>query len=821
VTGLSAGPHADRYAQELRRLYDAAGNPKLERLVEEGERQPRLVKLSDSTISDWLTGKTVPRDGPAIRFLIDYLEGRASTGGRRWTPPPEGWERLRAAAWAEKHPNRGGRVSGSLAGRDDPSPSALGRVIGELGETDALLLEVHQAVKVRTAAGTAPVLPVYLPRPFDDRLRREVARAEAGSRIVVLVGESSTGKTRACWEAIRAVLPEWRVWHPLSPRRPDAIMQALRCGQVGPRTVIWLNEAQRYLDAGAAGEEVAAALQDLLHQPQRGPILVLGSLWPRYRDQLTSPGDDRHAAARQLLELAEMIQVPAQFAGAEVTDHERLIRTDARLRLAVGRADGRICQFLAGAFDLEDRYRAAGEVQQAVLCAAIDAYRLGNAPVLTEAFLRDAAHAYLHSHALDAAGCTWFADAMTYLTKPCHGVPGPLSYAWLGDDRDDTPGERYGLADFLDHIGRAERAAIYPSARFWDAVSRHMTEPTTLVAFAASARYRVRFQRAAALYREAADRGDGAALREFARLREQAGDRDEAAALYREAADRGDNTALRALAWLRETAGDRDGAVALYREAADRGDSGALRELTRLRGRTGARDAGAALYRETAGPGNAATDACEAADGGNTDALGEFAWMREFAWLHESAGDLDRAAALYREVADRGDAVALRELARLRVRAGDLDGAAALYREAADCGDTEALRWLARLRTDTGDLDGAAIVAREAADRGDLNVLRELAHLCQWSGDRDGAAALYREAADRGNADALWALAVLHEWIDDLDGAAIVAREAADRGDLYALAELARLCELAGDMGAAERVRRFGLADDGSPAAPW
>ncbi|WP_187438280.1 hypothetical protein [Actinomadura decatromicini] len=47
-----------------------------------------------------------------------------------------------------------------------------------------------------------------LQRPaFDDRLRAAVAGAAHGSRMVV-VGDSSAGKTRACWEAIRAELPD-------------------------------------------------------------------------------------------------------------------------------------------------------------------------------------------------------------------------------------------------------------------------------------------------------------------------------------------------------------------------------------------------------------------------------------------------------------------------------------------------------------------------------------------------------------------------------------------------------------------------------------
>ncbi|MEU2865467.1 hypothetical protein ACIQWL_51700 [Streptomyces mirabilis] len=39
-----------------------------------------------------------------------------------------------------------------------------------------------------------------------------VAIAMGGhSQLVVLVGESSSGKTRACWEAVRTLPPDWRI----------------------------------------------------------------------------------------------------------------------------------------------------------------------------------------------------------------------------------------------------------------------------------------------------------------------------------------------------------------------------------------------------------------------------------------------------------------------------------------------------------------------------------------------------------------------------------------------------------------------------------
>ncbi|WP_371641843.1 hypothetical protein [Streptomyces mirabilis] len=131
------------------------------------------------------------------------------------------------------------------------------------------------------------------------------------SQLVVLVGESPSGKTRACWEAVRTRPPDWR--HPIAPSQPNAIAQvlddALVSGmRIAPRTVIWLNETQHYLFNAADPklvERIAAGLPALLVTPERGPVLILGTIWPDHVAALAGPPatevDDRHAQARALL----------------------------------------------------------------------------------------------------------------------------------------------------------------------------------------------------------------------------------------------------------------------------------------------------------------------------------------------------------------------------------------------------------------------------------------------------------------------------------------------------------------------------------------
>lgn len=106
-------------------------------------------------------------------------------------------------------------------------------------------LEVHPA---SAAVGSADLprqrpLPGYIPREHDQALAEAVQHAREGrSRMVLLSGTSSTGKTRACWEAILPLADSgWKLWHPFDPTRAEAALRELELVQ--PRTVVWLNEA--------------------------------------------------------------------------------------------------------------------------------------------------------------------------------------------------------------------------------------------------------------------------------------------------------------------------------------------------------------------------------------------------------------------------------------------------------------------------------------------------------------------------------------------------------------------------------------------------
>ena len=262
-----------------------------------------------------------------------------------------------------------------------------------------------------------PELLVYVPRGHDQLLAKVVHAAAGGrSGIAALVGGSSTGKTRACWEALSLLRDEpepWRLWHPIDPTRPDAALRELP--RIGPRTVVWLNEAQFYLDAadGGLGERVAAGLRELLRDPARAPVLALATLWPQFWDALTArplSRADPHAQARELL-AGHDITVPGAFTPAQTA--QLAGSGDVRLVLAARlAADGQVIQFLAGAPELLARYRNAPPEAAALISAAMDARRLGMGAGLPPAFLEAAAPGYLTVDEWDALGEDWLEQAL-------------------------------------------------------------------------------------------------------------------------------------------------------------------------------------------------------------------------------------------------------------------------------------------------------------------------------------------------------------------------------------------------------------------------
>ena len=507
---------------------------------------------------------------------------------------------------------------------------------------------------------------------------------------MLLTGGSSVGKTRCAAEAVKALLPDWWLIHPVGPT------EVAELAAVPPaRAVVWLDELQRYLDGkhGLTGGVVRALLR------ASGTIVIIGTLWPdRYAAYTAVPlpgRADPHERAREVLELAVIIRVGAQFTAAEQGRARLAAARDPRLAAAV-KADGYgLTQTLAAAPQLVARWEDAQQADPyawAVLTAALDAVRLGARASLTAGLLRAAAPGYCTGVQQAEAPSNWFERALAYATGKLYGAAAAL--APTGADMGRIDG--YTVADYLlQHATRERRAARVPAST-WDALLGHIRDTADTLRLADSAKGRLLNRYAILLYRHAAD----------------AGHRDAALRLNRLLVDQEDLDELRA----RAQAGDEDAAAGLDRVLADRGD---LDEL-RARARTGDWFAAEQLA-------NCDLDRLRAL--ANVGYQGAVYWLDN---MLARGGELDELRARARA----GDQYAARLLAdcrdldELRARAdtggqfstlllahrGDLDrGDLDELRARADADDETAAPWLATLLYELGHLDEL----RARADAGD------------------------------------------------------------------------------------------------------
>ncbi|MFH8932474.1 hypothetical protein ACH4D4_36165 [Streptomyces pristinaespiralis] len=417
MAGAQGGDDArELFAARLTELLNASGLTQERAAAKVNQRSPagRKVppRITGRLISSWKCGHHLPSRQTAmllVRVLIDHMRNRGAS------PDSVSAGLLDEAAWRAWW--RAADATPAVDGRTE-TRNVVGRPIGD---TAPLALDVHPAIDVGDAR--LPTLPPYVRREHDEELRRLVASAGSSSAMAVLVGDSSTGKTRALWEAVQELPEDWLLWQPSTPTPPRALLDGLTTSAIGPRTVLWLDELKYYL-GGPLGEQIAAALREFLHDSVRGPVLVLGTLWrkdlQRLR-QVPSGWDDPHHEARRLLDPDRILPVPEHFSADEA---DRAAATaDSRLTLAFEASGGRITQFLAGVPALRRSYELAPATARAVLDAAIDIRRFGLGPDLPAALLEEAAFELLDDVTRSTLRPAWIAEALDCTSTPCRGAP--------------------------------------------------------------------------------------------------------------------------------------------------------------------------------------------------------------------------------------------------------------------------------------------------------------------------------------------------------------------------------------------------------------
>jgi tetratricopeptide (TPR) repeat protein len=765
------------FAARLQELREEAGTPSPARLVE--LTRDSGWPLRRNTIYDKLQGKSVA----SWEFVTAFVTACAAHARSIGNPLPN--DRVDPHAWDNAHTQmldavadgrtearhakaarteraRRSAVAGSK-GQVNADDVVLATPARPVADWDPLHLGVHRTITVDLPVGCAlPDLPPYAERRHDDQLRTILARP-ARNVVVVLVGGSSTGKTRAAWEAVRALLPEWSM---VRPRNAQDLVEHCKPGVLAPNTVLWLNETQTYLDDDD-GRLAAQALR--LRIEDDGPVAVVGTMWPQYWQTFTTrpPAGrpDPHRQARDLLDIAQLIVVPEGFSDdpAELQRLRRLSERDPRLATAMRTAgDARkVVQVLAGGEQLVTRYTVAAttsSITWAVITAAMDARRLGHTGPIRPTLLRAAVPGYLTAHQRANQPDDWFDHALEQATTETRGIAA-LTAIRAAPDIGDADG--YVLADYLDQHGRGARTDVRPPGALWEALVDHAATADDLYRVAHSAIARHLYRHGLKLATRAAEAGNELAASKVWSLLTQAG---------------------------------HDQQAQQWRQHAPVQDWAAVDEVHDQVDRIGRR-----------------------AETGDTYAMVALAELLETHGRHEEAEGWLIAADL------RGDENAIWQLTHLMERTGRDKDAERLWRYIAGGGTPDAMRSLGKLLARTGRHQEAEQWLHHAAEAGPTNyaarlAMRDLAELLQHAGHQDDAEQWLQRAADAGD---LGAKCELLDQAGRSHEAEKVLRHAVEEGIWHAWTELVTRLRRSGSLAEAEQLEQFGIEPGGGTADPW
>jgi len=636
-------------------------------------------------------------------------------------------------------------------------------------------------VRVHTTGAPNELPPPYVERDHDSKIIERLQAASVRGGFILVVGGSSTGKSRSLITCIKAILADWQI---LIPEDPSAIREAAGAGQIKPRTVIWLDDTpiEKFI---SANEDCITAHQLLEIMNDYRPIIISDSMWPSRFQALNSLPDessidvsDSSREARDGLALAgEPIRVAEQFSEAERQRAAPLASNDERLAAALADAQFGVTQTLAGAAWLVGRYRDAQAVMPSaygIITGALDVRRIGYYGQLPRELLKLVAHGYLSARqfATVSDDSEWFDEGLRYATdfRSSPGFVAPL----IAERKSTVGAIAYSIADYLLQYDIQHRRLARIPAGTWDALLVYANLPADLrrIARAAESRlmygYAERFHRAA----EAVEGRTSSSLPQWLAKHNRA---DE----LRERTDSGDREAGRRLAGLLTASG----ALDELRQRADSGDQDCRRQLANWLAASGEIDE----LRRRANSGDRFAQSWFSSST-PPERLGKrLRTMKRNALSRSKADsfyDTDRVDEL-RELADFGDPNARRRLSEWLIRRqyiGEL-------RDRADGGDVIARNRLANWLAANGHIKEL----RERADAGDTSAFSPLA---DWLAAHDEIDEL-RWRADAGNKRAKWRLA---DWLA-LNGYISELRQRAEQGDANAGGRLAHWLIQNGQLG--------------------
>ncbi|MGW6979256.1 tetratricopeptide repeat protein [Streptomyces sp. NPDC054932] len=252
--------------------------------------------------------------------------------------------------------------------------------------------------------------PPYIPRDIDADLH---AAIRSGG-FVLLLGESTAGKTRSAFEAARLLTPDHFL---LSPRNRDGISSLIGALNMRRRYLIWLDDLERFLGPGGM---TSSSLSRMLESGSTIVATMRTIEYDRFGDHaevvIDSADYEVWRDGRDVVRQAKKIRIPRQWSPAE-RERAQLYRKDRRISRALSASEAfGVAEVLAAGPELLEAWKNAWSPGAhprgaALVLAAVDVRRAGMHEAvgvslleqLHEIYLRNRGGAPLRPEAMEAA----------------------------------------------------------------------------------------------------------------------------------------------------------------------------------------------------------------------------------------------------------------------------------------------------------------------------------------------------------------------------------------------------------------------------------
>ncbi|MEU9925248.1 tetratricopeptide repeat protein [Streptomyces griseoluteus] len=287
---------------------------------------------------------------------------------------------------------------------------------------DPISLGVHPSAVRRTSRPESDRVPAFVERDQFD----EVVRRIMQGGFVLIVGDSTAGKSRLAYEAMRVAVPDFM----LLQARPSEDLQALAAAVCAlGRCVVWFDEFDQFLRAGGLTLQM---VKDMLAGRER-QVVLLASMRSKEYDRYSARQRDVtdattwRAGREVLLHAAEPVELDRLWSPQEIGRAQRM-GEDPRLRAAAQASDRfGVAEVLAAGPELISDWMHAWQTGEhprgaALVAAAVDCRRMGlHRPVPTSLLVA------LHESYLSARGGAVlrpepFAEALAWATAPVQGA---------------------------------------------------------------------------------------------------------------------------------------------------------------------------------------------------------------------------------------------------------------------------------------------------------------------------------------------------------------------------------------------------------------